>query len=71
MPYRPLVEGGGLKSSRWCSKLKNESKTRPFYLSGKMGNACIATKNGQGTLLVSEKKGTVHFQSQKNGQDAF
>ena len=28
-------------------------------------------KNRQGALLVAEKMGRVHFQMQKNGQEAF
>ena len=30
--------------------VKNESKIGTFYLSGKMGSACIAAKNRQGAF---------------------
>ena len=52
--------------------VKNERQIRFFYLSGKMGSACIAVKYyGQNAFLVHEKTGRVHFLSQKNGQGAF
>ena len=58
--------------------VRNESNTGSFYLSGKMGSACIAAENGQGAFLVAEKwtrcifsyreMDKAHFQLRKNGQ---
>ena len=36
--------------------VKNESKIGTFYLSGKMGSACIAAKNRQGAFWTAEKQ---------------
>ena len=40
-------------------------RKKNFLISGKMGSACITTKNGQGAFLLSEKTSNVHFYSLK------
>ena len=35
--------------------VKDENNIRPFYLSGKMGSACVAAENKQVVFLVTEK----------------
>ena len=59
-PLAAVAGEGGDKNIKMVF-FKNESKIRAFYLSGKMGSACIDAKNGQCAFLVSEKAGRVHF----------
>ena len=65
-----LVRVGG-KKFNMVFYFKNESKIKPFYLSGKIDNACITGKKGQGAFLTAEKTGRAHFKQQKNRQGTF
>ena len=48
--------------------VRNESNIGSFYLSGKMGSACIAAENGQGAFLVAEKWEGRIFSFRKTGR---